>query len=931
MPPRQKPKTPTIPSPAGRELRRTSIPLKQAKFPSPNKRVRTYGTKAPKRIPKLQAQDTLTQLWPQDGFGDENAVEGESLDGDEIEDEDEITVLEEPRPVRSATRSAKRRSVITFVEEEEEDEYLEGSEKQRKKRRKTTGDELDVYKDEMKKSKKGRRRTLGDTPLSESQQTLTQMVPSPMVSFDDDEEDQVVDLSIYEVPNSSQYQPPLPRRRPAADTDLMESQRKKSTADMPPPQTPHRRRLPREIPSSQSPAFGWEIPSSQSPATPCSIHSRSGRPPLGEKPTNAPIPFNKNTKSILTHPPSKPPRLVVRDTFDSYDESQATRIPSTPSKKSSPPKSVRFNLPDDSAEDSDAENEDDEDDDSSPIMFPGLARKATANEAGSIEMGTKGIKAASVSTRDLSNTKDDPPLTQLSKQTRRFKDKVEIIDSDEESDMSSESESETELDIVTTATSTKPENDVEETPDLQLNNSAESDPLPREHGEGVAGEIGPDTCYDGNFGLETQVEVEQVVSSVECSRQADVPVHVTTLSSQVVEPTIHSDVPPKTKYHAEETQVREGRSQFVSQRLSTQHVDDMAPRTADSDAFISIHPSQIRLIKNRSKTHIMKKWPLPPMTVRTWFYETDPKSRIKYMVTIGVAKRPGDKLDEGGIGNTSFNAKPPGTIEYAYEIFDLYELADPVPLDDIKEKGWFKAAPSKFIHVRPVPLDELMANLLPPIFTRYGAEDESEDELLEEPPVSSATDTQEVVSQLAATIKQFTQPHAEFNSDPPVPETLDEEDRDDEPQVAPIQAPIPQHPRLSQAETVDLTQTQLETPIHQSPEIVWESPTRPVRSSTPQLPSPRVQESPTRRVPTSTPRLPSSRIQEYQSSEISDAGRGSDSVVPFLIPSSQFLTKSQMLPDSLINNSIPGPTMFVADSDDEIEDDDIEDDEDDEL
>ena len=941
MPPRKRVNTAAIATPpaAGRELRKTSIPLKQAKFPSPNKRVRrTYGTKAPKHIPKLQKQDTLTQIWPR-------GWDGAEIDGEEEEEGEEglveddkavdggLVILEEQETRR---RSAKRMSGNIYGEgEDEEDDEDEGYMEKRKRRRRTAGDELEfMCKGEPKKSKKGRRKTLGDTPLSVSQQTLTQMVMSPMPSYGDGEgDDPIVDDLVYEVPNSSQYQPPFPRRRPATPKIVSKEQEKRDVdAYMPPPpQTPHRR------------PFRQEIPSSQSPVTPCSIHSRSGRTPLLEKSLNTPIPFCTNVKSTPTQLPSNTPRLVVRDTFDT-EESQATRINSTPPKKSSPAKIVRFNLPDEITEDSDEEATQNEDD-TSPILFPGLIRKAIPTEIlddiqEDWNRGTQIEPSFSIrdsNSTDLDDAEDANSPTQISERTSKFKDKLEILDSDEEGDFDSESESESEtendINISSTAGPSKEDLVVEDLCEVPVDNP-EDDSLVSEVQNGeVLDDVSPDTCYGGTFGMETQFEAEQIVSSVESSKQTEVQVNSIAVPLDVVKPSRSSDGPLETSYHPEETQVPEGRSQFVSQRLSTQHVDDMEPRTADSDAFISIHPSQVKLIKNRTKGHIVKKWPLPSKTVRVWLYETDPKSRVKYMTTIGPAKHPRNSLDEQSEDNTAFNSKQSGTADYAYEIFDLYELSDPVSLNDIKEKGWFKAAPSKFIHVRPVPLDDLMANLLPPIFTRYDAEAESEVESEEEPEnapeydpiVSSSNDTQEAEAQLVATIQQFTQPLAEVNSDPPVPETPDREDIDSEIQLPSIQTQTPQFLRPSQAETVDLTQLPGETPIHQSlPEIVWESPTRPVLSSTPQLPTPRVLESPTRRVPSSTPRFSRAKVPEYESSEYGDADRVSDSVVPFSISSSQFLTKSQMLPDSLINNSIPGPTMFVGDSDEEDEIEEIE-------
>ncbi|KAH8590641.1 hypothetical protein B0O99DRAFT_477959, partial [Bisporella sp. PMI_857] len=117
----------------------------------------------------------------------------------------------------------------------------------------------------------------------------------------------------------------------------------------------------------------------------------------------------------------------------------------------------------------------------------------------------------------------------------------------------------------------------------------------------------------------------------------------------------------------------------------------MAPRTSDSDVFISIHPSQIKNIVNRTKDHEFRKWGLLPNTIRIWIYETAPKSRVKYMAAISSAKRPGkDSLDDQGLGNAEFNARPDGSAEYAYEILDLYKLANPVSFAEIKQRGWFK-------------------------------------------------------------------------------------------------------------------------------------------------------------------------------------------------------------------------------------------------
>jgi hypothetical protein len=241
-------------------------------------------------------------------------------------------------------------------------------------------------------------------------------------------------------------------------------------------------------------------------------------------------------------------------------------------------------------------------------------------------------------------------------------------------------------------------------------------------------------------------------------------------------------------------------------------------------------------------------------------------------------------LDERGLGNADFNKKPAASSEYAYEILDLYELANPRSLAELKEVGWLKGPPQKMAWVRPAVLDDLMGNLKPPVFTRLHAEESQS---------SPSTDTREAEAQLLSTTQQFTQlaTSEQVSSTPAVED--DENEFTYNTNDIPSTETQPQHEtphriRPSQAETVDLSQS--ETPRHHAlPDVIWESPTRPVPSSTPQLPTP-------------FPKTASIR---------------SESVVPFSMASSQFMTKSQMLPDSLLNERVPAPPDLIQDSDEE--------------
>jgi predicted transcriptional regulator len=528
--------------------------------------------------------------------------------------------------------------------------------------------------------------------------------------------------------------------------------------------------------------------------------------------SNIPIQFNTNPRR--QGKPQKLPELELEETVT--DASQLNPIPSTPSKRSSPAKSVRFAKP---AVDENGEEE-------IGTASPSIKKESTpfpASQVALLDVDEQDEAEGGVAS-PLMKTESTPIRATQASIGQSVK--IEIEDSDEGSDAEME---EGEPDETTTAEASE--------------------------------EIHPETCY-GEFGAETQIEAERLLES---------PV----LSGNVAATQTEGDVTGETV--EEKTQ---GMTQVMeSQRLSARHVDAMAPRTIDSDIFISIHPQHVTNIVNRKKNHEFRNWDFKESVVRIWIYETFPVQTLKYMAEVGPAKRPGEIKDERGLGNAEFNAKI-GPAHRAYEILRLYELADPIPLSKLKSNEWFKAPPQKFSWVRPAVLGELMGNLKPPLFDNTELDE----------PVESSTDTQEAEAQLLSNIHQFTQPAP--GSDHPSSPILKARTGVHEP-VASIQQKTPQNtsnfpPPFSQASTVDLSQTQ--TPRHQClADIIWESPTRPIPSSTPM-------------------KLPRSDGPEHH---------GSESLAPFSMASSQLLTRSQMLSDGLLHESIPGPPPIIMDSDED--------------
>jgi hypothetical protein len=824
MPPRKR-----VSAPSCRIYEATSN-LRQTKLagPGPKKIIKSYGKRG---VSMLHKQDnTLTQIpdWLDRSMldDDEEKEEDEEADlyGANRGDDVEINIPEVEPP---SLRRSRKKVVVDTDNELDVPELVPINSKQ--KRRKTAGDELDKdeeqYMDEKEKRKKRRvksladdeyadkarkktrrRKTIGDNPSPNSTfhtQTLTQMESwgsNPPLEEDGGG-------SIYDVPDTSS-QVLRPHRKNYSGTDSLAKavviQNSDVSGSMGPPQTPRRKAV-------------LEIPSSQSPATPLS----DTRSPLIDLLFNSAIPLSfvanprQSTNSNQLNLP-KHPALVIQSTSDTED-SISTSIATSPPKRSSPAKSVRF------AMDYEQEVADSEEPRSSPPAP---------------------VKSEPVSTQ--------APLQGLESSV------LEIFDSDAESDFEEEN---------------NPCNIKEEEEEEQEGEQEE---------EEEAGDTGPETYYEG-MDLETQKAAERLVISLSAS---------------------HTQESQELRLNTEPT----AKSQCIeSQRISTQHAEAMAPQTSNSDIFISLHPPHVKNIANRKKDHEFRSWEFPDTVVRVWIYGTAPLCTLRYMAAVGPPKRPGDHLGSDGVGNAEFSTG------FAYEILDLYELADPLSLDDLKAKEWLRAPPQKMQWVKPAVLGELMANLLPPIFTRADP--------IDEVPGSSSTDTQEATAQLFDTICQYTQPVSllEVPLSDKVPaiehikpnKTLDEEVLQNEPSSNSISAteivqatpsdqnsildPDPelelhQIPRPSQAETVDLSQSQ--TPRHHAlPDIIWESPTRPVPSSTPFLPTPRA--------------------------------RGihvADAPIPFPMSSSQLLTKSQMLPDSLIHDSVPGPPLLIQDSDEEDDD-----------
>ncbi|KAI1764946.1 hypothetical protein GGR53DRAFT_491609 [Hypoxylon sp. FL1150] len=316
-----------------------------------------------------------------------------------------------------------------------------------------------------------------------------------------------------------------------------------------------------------------------------------------------------------------------------------------------------------------------------------------------------------------------------------------------------------------------------------------------------------------------------------------------------------------------------------SQRLPLEVVRNLGPQTPHSDILLSLHPEPLEQILNQTKTHEFRSWRMPPSVRRVWIYGTKPIQELKYAVILGEAKRPGEIPDEGGIGNVEFNQG--NGAEYAYEIVQVYELNNPVSLAEMKQKGWCRSAPQKFAWLPPAVVGELTANLKCALFG------------------NAQTESQEIVAQFNSDV--------EYSTQHPSSEVLDEV------------VPSSQSSRRSTRATQSRTNSSFAKPA-----LPGQSQPG---SSVQSLQRTRSYVRPSQATTVSSPAVSPQKSLHNSVSISSDPAGSNNSSPPAYrsarnssLRSSQFLTRSQMLPDSLLNDPIQPPPAIIWDSADEMSD-----------
>ncbi|KAI0386562.1 hypothetical protein F5Y04DRAFT_244323 [Hypomontagnella monticulosa] len=338
-----------------------------------------------------------------------------------------------------------------------------------------------------------------------------------------------------------------------------------------------------------------------------------------------------------------------------------------------------------------------------------------------------------------------------------------------------------------------------------------------------------------------------------------------------------------------------------SQRLSIETIRALGPQTPNSDIMVSLHPEPLENILDGTKNHEFRSWKIPASVNRVWLYSTKPHSELKYMCKLSQAKVPGEIEDEEGVGNAEFN-QGKGS-KFAYEILQVYELNNPVSLEEMKDKGWLAAPPQKYRWVPPAVVGELTANLKCALFGEEAQEAEAEVTFIASSP--NVTESQELNAQLRKDVEYSTQHHSSTTADEVIPSSqspLRSIGKGKQPRGSSDFAK-PALPRVLSGSSV---QSQ-PAPANQTPR----GGVRPSQATTVSSPTPTV--SPEKSLPraTATSSQPAAISLHSSSPTLFRNARNHS------LRSSQFLTRSQMLPDSLLNDEIQEPPPIIWDSADD--------------
>ncbi|KAM0341893.1 hypothetical protein ACHAPU_009829 [Fusarium lateritium] len=899
------PKTRSGGVPAPSRVYHSTPAQQQAQFPARRKVVRTYGKQNRKKQAetpsKLLRQQTLTQIDFVSSFDERDdpiVLSDSEQDGMRSEDEENDNQGKEEQdddqePVSSGR---KRRATSKKVV----------STKTRTKRRRTIGDDTDEQPKPKKEKRSSRRRTMGDAPSSSYHtQTLTQFLgrdtPHPECIKDSEDEDEDNEFQQW-LGNTASPSPQRVRKRknvsPVKNPNPPKSilkrrpepsarQREESVVPQTPQkQTPHKR------------AKSVEIPSSSQLSAPPSISSTPASMMLdryGLVDHVEPSPVKGKTSSPAIQSPLKElrgkPRTattprhherIIQDSYATESWGSTNRTPlrelpvDSPNKTPKTPKGGIESLDTSSA--------------LSELETPTKTRRGESTELGG-------------SQRSGSPT---PRMKRVSPGSGKKKVTLEIPDSEDEDDEDFDEDENAEntfvagaeTQLVMSEIASSEEEIIKGAPSTRTNVGVKRQAFAAIISEESSGST--NRASSSLPPLNSRSTTMPPLSSTPQARKR---------SAKPVRKPIRRPAPPT------QTQPLE------SQRVPLATLQSLPPASARTDVLLSLSQDMVDDLVEGFQADLVLDFKIPAQVVRFWLYDGE---LLRFM----ACADPG-RVTEGPA--------------WRYHLTQIYELNNPVEGDDMREEGWIEGDVGRYVYFPPAVVGQLLWNLRHALFKENASEDgasqtqapadEDEDDsgrvdlfanssqLLptdnHPTPTPSMSVSQQVEAQIQGDIAHSTQfPTSDDILVPSTPE--DENNNNNKSNTTPPTTHVPSSP------------TTIKPPPRRTPFTASSYRlSRPAMSSASKRPAVRPSQATTVSQASTPEKEHLSSIRRPALLSSSSIGlpeslpNGEDEDEALRLPpgynpgSSQLLTKSQMLPDSLVldDERVP-PEIWDSDDDD---------------
>ncbi|OAQ74146.1 hypothetical protein VFPPC_01710 [Pochonia chlamydosporia 170] len=327
---------------------------------------------------------------------------------------------------------------------------------------------------------------------------------------------------------------------------------------------------------------------------------------------------------------------------------------------------------------------------------------------------------------------------------------------------------------------------------------------------------------------------------------------------------------------------------WESQRVPASILRSLPTPTARSDILLRISTTSLDTLVRGHTLFVTTKFKVPSQVVRFWLFENH---LLRYMATI----EPGQQVQPTSSSSSQG--------EWKFHASQVYELNNPVCEDDMREEGWLNGQFARYTYLPPAVVGQSLWNLRHAIFGDANdqqipsspfkpssqpqpehSKDNAQDQLPNSTPPGSMTVSQQITAQIRSDIASSTQ----FpTSDDLVPSTPDFN------------------------ETLKPSSSRTTLPPFSASKSKAVRPSQATTVSQPSTPEKQTQQ------PSSMPPPPLFNTSDNSIQFIESGSPGSLPFPSSLGSTSQLLTKSQMLPDSLIRDHAPPEQPEIWDSEDD--------------